>query len=295
MFPAGFRNWWCLLFSFPRCLNPLLQVDPRNSIRRLTRSIGFFEGNSVRACGALCKSIDCHWALRRVYPASCTTFFPKKKEKTHWLIEKSKNRQPWIDRFLQEHATGELERVAKDERASLFSAQQSVYVWTRPGPWSGCPVSYPDPNNTIGLLCVSMMYIRSPPANGWVFLTKAKIKEWSEKLQVIGLYLMTHCMVWCCTPRLPRRIVQESDSSVLHFRLRFYNTGPGAAYRFRHTKRSRTSMLTKPSNRHLLQRELVKLIRLSDDHEHLKKTDATAQKTRRAFTWLGFGWLRNEQ
>ena len=61
--------------------------------------------------------------------ASCTTFLLTKKKKIQPLvnrtIEEPSEIESW-ERFLHEDATGELERVAKDERASLFSAKQSV-------------------------------------------------------------------------------------------------------------------------------------------------------------------------
>ena len=56
-------------------------------------------------------------------PASCTTFLSKKEKN----IGQSKNQEPSErERFLQEDATEELERVGKDERAPLFSALLSV-------------------------------------------------------------------------------------------------------------------------------------------------------------------------
>ena len=62
--------------------------------------------------------------------ASSITFFRKKEQQP--LTNRKLRTASLKERFLQEHATGELERVTKDERASLFSALQSV--WTRPGP-----------------------------------------------------------------------------------------------------------------------------------------------------------------
>ena len=62
----------------------------------------------------------------------------KKKKNSHWPIEKSKNRQPWRERFLRGTCDRRTqERLTKDERASLFSAEQSE--WTRPGPAPDAP------------------------------------------------------------------------------------------------------------------------------------------------------------
>ena len=96
-----------------------------------------------------CKSIN-YQAIEGFARQSHHFFFEKKN--SHWPIEKSKNRQEVRKkrRFLQEYATGELERLAKDKRAALFSVQQNVTH--KAGLWSGCPDSNSGPNNTIGLL-----------------------------------------------------------------------------------------------------------------------------------------------
>ena len=101
--------------------------------------VGFFDGKSAgRSTGRPSKSLS----------ASCTTFLSKKKLKKT-TIDQSKIQEPSErKRFLQEHPNWR--EWQKDERDSLFSAQQSV--WNKAGPWSGCPVSNPDPNNTIGLM-----------------------------------------------------------------------------------------------------------------------------------------------
>ena len=108
-------------------------------------SVGFFEGKSAgRSTGRPSKSLF----------ASCTTFLSKKKIKKKTIGQSKNPRTVRKKKILA--GTPELERVTKDERASLYSAQQSV--WNKAGPWSGCPVSNLDPNNTIGLLCFDALY-----------------------------------------------------------------------------------------------------------------------------------------
>ena len=79
------------------------------------------------------------------------SFEKNRLKNNYWSIEKSART---VRKKKIVAGTPELERVTKDakddKRASLFSAQQSV--WNKAGPWSGCPISNPDPNNTIGLL-----------------------------------------------------------------------------------------------------------------------------------------------
>ena len=87
-------------------------------------NVGFFEGNSESAYGALCKSIDCHWTLRKVYPPVAQLSFEKKPQKIQPLANR-KIQEPsalkrkilagTCDRRIQESLT-------KDEQASLFSA-----------------------------------------------------------------------------------------------------------------------------------------------------------------------------
>ena len=104
-------------------------------------SVGFFEGKSAgRSTGRPSKSLS----------ASCTTFLSKKKKKT--TIGQSKNPRTVRKKKILA-GTPELERVTKDERSSLFSAQESAWP-NKAGSWSGCPVSNPDPNNTIGLFSI---------------------------------------------------------------------------------------------------------------------------------------------
>ena len=85
-----------------------------------------------------CKSIN-YQAIEGFARQSHHFFFEKKN--SHWPIEKSKNRQEVRKkrRFLQEYATGELERLAKDKRAALFSVQQNVTTRPDSGPDAPTP------------------------------------------------------------------------------------------------------------------------------------------------------------
>ena len=92
-------------------------------------NVGFFEGNSESAYGALCKSIDCHWALRKVYPPVAQLSFEKKNPK-NTAIGQSKNPrtvQPWRKRFLQEYATGELRRAWQKMSKLHYFQHSKVY------------------------------------------------------------------------------------------------------------------------------------------------------------------------
>ena len=87
-----------------------ISVLPMSQFSKLLWQCGFFEGNSDSAYGGLCKSIDCHWAFRKVYPP------------VHNFLSKKKKKQPLANRKIQkpssleeedscgEHATGELRR-----------------------------------------------------------------------------------------------------------------------------------------------------------------------------------------
>ena len=55
-------------------------------------NVRFFDGNSESAYGALWKSIDCHWALRRVYPPVAQLSFEKKKKKKEPLANQKNPR-----------------------------------------------------------------------------------------------------------------------------------------------------------------------------------------------------------
>ena len=135
--------------NFDPAYHNIVAAGVRSVFSRSGSYVGFFEGNSERAYVALCKSIDCHWALRKVYPPVAQLSFEKKNN--HWPIEKSKNRQPWKERFLQEHATGKLRKGWQKMSELHYFKHSKVYKQGRP--WWGCPVSNPDPDNTIGLLC----------------------------------------------------------------------------------------------------------------------------------------------
>ena len=117
----------------------------------------FFEDNGESAYDVLRKSIDCQ--ASQWFTLQLHTFFSKKKKQplAYRKIQEPSERE----RFLLEDATRELQRVATDERASLFSALQSVR--TRPRPGRGCAVSNPDPNNTIGLLGIPFMEFSKNP------------------------------------------------------------------------------------------------------------------------------------
>ena len=81
-------------------------------------------------------------------------FSKKRKKNNHWSTEKSKNRQIEICRKMrQENCRG----WQKTSELHCFSiAKWMIKVAAR----SGCPVSNPDPNNTIGL-CFYLSYCRA--------------------------------------------------------------------------------------------------------------------------------------
>ena len=72
----------------------------------------FFEGNGESTCGAMRKSIDCQPSKLRRFTSQLRNFFPKKKKT---LVNRKIQEPSERERFLQEEATGELERVAKDK------------------------------------------------------------------------------------------------------------------------------------------------------------------------------------
>ena len=122
-----------------------------SKLSRLFEQCWFLRGNSESAYGALCKSIDCHWALRnlKVYPRVAQLSFEKKP-----TIGQSKNpRTVSLEekdscRNMRQENSGEVDKIWVS--FTLFSIAKR----NKPGPWSRCPVSNPDPNNTIGLFPV---------------------------------------------------------------------------------------------------------------------------------------------
>ena len=112
--------------------------------------LSFFEGNSESACGALRKSIDCQVSkLRRFTPPVAHPFFfffRKKKP-----IGQSKNSRTIRKRKIP---AGKSDwRAGKGgKRGASFIVFSIAKCMNKAADRSGCPVSNPDPNNTIGLL-----------------------------------------------------------------------------------------------------------------------------------------------
>ena len=106
----------------------------------------FIEDSDDSAYDALRKSSDCQ-ASEGLPSCKLHKFSLERKRNNHssMKIQEPSEREM----FLLENATEELAGVAKDERASLFSASQSVR--TRPWPGPHAPSLTHTPNNTIGL------------------------------------------------------------------------------------------------------------------------------------------------
>ena len=108
----------------------------------------FFEDNSesAYAYGALRKSTDRLSGLRRVYSPVAELFFRKRKKKplVNRKIQKSSERD-FCRKTRQENCGG---RQKMNELQCFSIRKCMIKVAAR----SGCPVSNPGPNNTIGLL-----------------------------------------------------------------------------------------------------------------------------------------------
>ena len=109
----------------------------------------FEAGKSERAHGALRKStmVD-----RHLVEFTCKLHnlsFKKKKKKKQPLVNRRIQEPYDTGRFPQEDTTGEPDRGEGGKRRANFTV---FSIANKAAARSGCPISNPDPNNTIGLV-----------------------------------------------------------------------------------------------------------------------------------------------
>ena len=150
-------------------------------------NVGFFEGNSDSAYGGLCKSIDCHWAFRKVSPPVAQLSFNKKKKKKkkekRTAIGQSKN--PRTVSLEEKDSCGNMRQENSgevDKRRASFTIFSRAKCMNKAGPWPG-PAALDAPSLTQTLIIQSVYWIAASPVN----CTEGESVRWTTDTGLEGV------------------------------------------------------------------------------------------------------------